>query len=140
VVPVSYRVGVAGVVRDPAGRVLLVWTARFGWELPGGGVEAREDLHAGLRREVREEGGCALDTIGHLISVSHDVRAQRFIFAFAATSSTPDPAPRPDEDDVRQAAWFTPPAALAAVTHPREHERLGDGLRPPGATIYRAWP
>ena len=49
-------VGVSGVVRDAAGRVLLVRTERVGWELPGGRVEAGEDLVDALRRECREGG------------------------------------------------------------------------------------
>jgi ADP-ribose pyrophosphatase YjhB (NUDIX family) len=47
-------VGVAGVVRDDTGRVLLVRTGRRGWEQPGGQVELGEDLKTALQREIRE--------------------------------------------------------------------------------------
>jgi 8-oxo-dGTP diphosphatase len=56
------RIGVYGICRDEAGRVLLVrqapHTANAGaWQLPGGGVDHGEDpLHA-LVREFREETG-----------------------------------------------------------------------------------
>jgi len=52
--------GVAGVVRDEAGRVLLV-RSRFGsgWGLPGGGVGRGEPPDAAVQRELREEVGLA---------------------------------------------------------------------------------
>lgn len=50
------------VVLDGDGRVLMLWRHRFvtgqwGWELPGGVVEAGEDPAAAARREVEEETG-----------------------------------------------------------------------------------
>ena len=52
------RVGVAGVLIDGQGRVLLAeHVARLGqpWGLPGGWLNAREGPEAGLARELREE-------------------------------------------------------------------------------------
>ena len=49
-------VSAAGVVvRD--GRVLLIRSARRGWEFPGGIVEQGEAILDGLKREIFEESG-----------------------------------------------------------------------------------
>jgi 8-oxo-dGTP diphosphatase len=50
------RMGSGILLRDPAGRVLLVEpTYKDHWELPGGAVEGDESPHAAAAREVREE-------------------------------------------------------------------------------------
>jgi ADP-ribose pyrophosphatase YjhB (NUDIX family) len=55
-------VSVAGVVVDEAGRALLVRRHDNGhWEPPGGILELNEDIEDGLRREVREETGLAVE-------------------------------------------------------------------------------
>jgi 8-oxo-dGTP pyrophosphatase MutT (NUDIX family) len=54
--PVAF--GVAGLVRDKEGRVLLVrQTYMTGWRLPGGGIGRGEPAETSLRRELREEVG-----------------------------------------------------------------------------------
>ena len=53
-----YTVGVAAVVIDPLGRVLLVEHAyhpRFPWGLPGGWIDDDEDPQAAILRELEEE-------------------------------------------------------------------------------------
>lgn len=51
-----FSVSVAGVVVDPAGRVLAIQRRDTGaWQIPGGQLEETESIQAGLRREVREE-------------------------------------------------------------------------------------
>jgi 8-oxo-dGTP diphosphatase len=54
--PTSIRPGVAAVLRDAEGRVLLHRRrVGGGWAPPSGGVEAGENLWAALHREIAEE-------------------------------------------------------------------------------------
>lgn len=54
--PVAF--GVAGMIMDPQGQVLLVrQTYMTGWRLPGGGISRGETPEAALRRELQEEVG-----------------------------------------------------------------------------------
>jgi 8-oxo-dGTP diphosphatase len=131
-------VGVCGVISDPGGsHILLIRTPTAGWELPGGRVEAGEDLHTALCREVREETGYALQTIGRLAGVYAHTRSDTLLLVFTATASSVN-APANDPD-VLEMAWFTPDRALQAITHPSEHDRLADALREPGQPAYRVY-
>lgn len=59
-----HSVSVAGVVVDDSGRALLVQrrdNAR--WEPPGGVLERNETIISGLRREIHEETGLAVEPI-----------------------------------------------------------------------------
>jgi TDG/mug DNA glycosylase family protein len=54
------RDAVRALVRDPAGRILLVrfeFTGKTVWALPGGGLERGESDEAAIGRELREEAG-----------------------------------------------------------------------------------
>ncbi|WP_030667638.1 NUDIX domain-containing protein [Streptomyces sp. NRRL B-1347] len=62
--------GAAAVIRDPAGRVLLVEpNYREKWTLPGGGVESAdgETPRQGARRETAEEVGLDVEVGGLLV-------------------------------------------------------------------------
>jgi ADP-ribose pyrophosphatase YjhB (NUDIX family) len=130
-------VGVAAVVTNAAGEVLLIRTARHGWELPGGGVESGEDLLGALHRELREEAGCAVE-VGPLVGVYAHVSRDLLIVTFRGSSTTAEPTPEAG-DDALEAAWFAPPEALRRVTHVREHEKLVDALAEHPGVVYRAY-
>lgn len=70
--PGAPRIGVAGVVFDEAGRVLLVERgkppAQGQWTVPGGSLERGEPLAEGVRREIAEETGLVVE-VGPLVAV-----------------------------------------------------------------------
>jgi len=62
--PCVRSVSVAGVVRRADGRVLCIRRRDDGsWQIPGGVLEDREHIPDGLRREVAEETGLAVEPV-----------------------------------------------------------------------------
>jgi 8-oxo-dGTP diphosphatase len=109
-------VGAATVVRDPAGRVLLVERARgqFAagkWCFPCGFVEWGEDVRDAAARETREEAGIDV-AIGEPVQIAsnfHDPAKLTVGVWFAATPR--DPAATPVAgDDAAAVGWFDPAA------------------------------
>jgi ADP-ribose pyrophosphatase YjhB (NUDIX family) len=129
-------IGVSAVVRDGAGRILLIKTAKTGWELPGGRVEQGEDFLTALTREVREETGCAID-VGRLTGVTSHMEVPHItIFTFLCRHIAGAPYPG---DDSLDAGWFAVDTAVDFVTHPVEQVRLTDALGDGQGVIYRAY-
>ncbi len=109
-----------------AGQVALVefFTPEAGvhYDLPSGGLDPGESLHDGLRRECREEIGCAV-TVGHLLMVAehfppwghwapHDgVHTIDFVFECTLVEGQePHMSATPDEDQT--GAQWMPISAL----------------------------
>jgi ADP-ribose pyrophosphatase YjhB (NUDIX family) len=82
----KFMIGTTGLVRDDAGRVLLVrhrfWPPGRQVGLPGGYALAGERLEDALAREVREEVGLGVE-VAHVVQVSSGFRL-RVEVAFAA--------------------------------------------------------
>jgi len=80
------RVAAGALIRDAAGRVLLVKpTYKDGWDIPGGYVEPGESPRQACIREVREELGIS-PPIGRLLVVDwapSDAESDKILFVFA---------------------------------------------------------
>lgn len=104
------------IIRDVAGRVLLIWRRNEpqGWALPGGFVDYGESLEAAARREAREETGLALEELRQFRAYSdptRDPRQHNISMVFTA-SGQGAPAAGDDAGEVR---WFpldAPPSPL----------------------------
>ena len=83
------KVGVGVIVVDDSGRILLEKRSDNGmWGLPGGGMEPGESIYETALREVKEETGLEIETIG-LVGVYSEPWEGRIVTY-------------PDNGDVRQ--------------------------------------
>ncbi len=129
-------VGVSGVVFNAEGHILLIRTAKAGWELPGGRVERGEDLLAALAREVQEETHCQVE-VGRLTGVISKVAAPGVtMLTFRCRHTGGEPCPG---DDSLEAGWLAPDSAVRLVSHPMEQVRLQDALGEDQAVSYRVY-
>jgi ADP-ribose pyrophosphatase YjhB (NUDIX family) len=117
-------VGVAAVIQDAAGRVLLVQRieGQFGaglWCLPCGYLEWGEDVREAAAREALEEAGLAVE-IGDVVQVAvnrHVPEQPTVGIWFSARLLDPDAEPCAGDDAVA-VGWFDPatPPPLAFPT------------------------
>lgn len=127
-------VGVAVLVRDVGGRVLLVrrgpGATRPGrWCIPCGYVDYGEEARAAAQREMREETGLEVE-VGSPIFVAsnfHDPAKLTVGIWFAGTVVGGEPSAGDDADDV---GWFDPDELpeLAFETDAELFSRLRSGL------------
>jgi 8-oxo-dGTP diphosphatase len=112
----SMGVGVAAVVRNDAGRVLLIQRAegQFGaglWCLPCGYVEWGEDVREAATRETLEEAGVTVE-LGDVVQVAvnrHVPDRPTVGIWFSARLLDPRAEPRAGDDAVA-VGWFDPSA------------------------------
>lgn len=105
----KFMVGVAGVVFDESGRVLLL-RHRFwpegSWGLPGGYARRREVLTDALARELGEETGYRIDEVKVLEVVSGYRLRMEVVF----TASLAGGSFERDDREVLEARFFDPDA------------------------------
>ena len=103
----SYSVGAMCVIERDEGDVLLVRQSyRDGWAAPGGLLHRGEEPDVGARREVKEEVGVDVDTLGEPLVII-DVKARRIDVVFRCRLRPPVPdAVQPDAVEIIEARWF----------------------------------
>ncbi|MEV5985965.1 NUDIX hydrolase [Streptomyces sp. NPDC052051] len=120
------RVAADVLLRDPAGRVLLVNpTYKPGWDLPGGMAEANESPEDAVRRELLEELGQQITVRGLLVVdwvAPHGPWDDQLAFIFDGGTVAGDQIDRltPQDGELAEAAFLTTDVA---------HARLGDRMR-----------
>jgi len=129
---------VQAAVLGPDGILLSLRSDLWGWELPGGNMQADELPEAALRREVREETGLDVELEAHVGDYvrsgfrPHRARVYRCRVsggALAPSEETPRVAWFPT-DALPDAlfAWYRAPIEDALARHPQpveRHEHLG---------------
>lgn len=103
------HVAIAAVL-DDQDRVLMLWRYRFvprqwGWELPGGIVDAGEDAHTTALREVEEETGWRPEALEHIVTYQPMVGmvdSPHEIFVGRGAKHVDDPT---DVEEAGRVAW-----------------------------------
>lgn len=130
----AMTLGVRGLVIDEQGRICLVRHSYIeGWHLPGGGVEAGEDVTHALARELAEEAGVAVSEPPRLAGLFRN-RGFRgdHVALFHVTRWTPC-APRND-GEITDIVWVSPEELPEAAT-PATRRRIAEFVRGAPAAI-----
>ncbi|MFC8699623.1 MULTISPECIES: NUDIX hydrolase [Streptomyces] len=113
------RVAADVLLRDPAGRVLLVNpTYKPGWDLPGGMAEANEPPEEAVRRELREELGQDVALRGLLVVdwiAPHGPWDDQIAFIFDGGTLDGSQVLRPHDQELSEARFVPLDKALELV-------------------------
>ena len=117
---------VSVLVRDQAGRLLLIKHPHRGWELPQGHVEHGESLPEAACREVFEESGYEIE-IEKLLALFSKTAPDpsAVIFAFSARLCGGEATTSAESLEI---GWFDDTTALELPEHPVNRERLAQLL------------
>ncbi|HET7355508.1 MAG TPA: NUDIX domain-containing protein [Nocardioidaceae bacterium] len=116
---------VGGIVKDEAGRLLLVRRghepSKGLWSVPGGRVEAGESDVAAVRREVLEETALPV-VVGDLAGTVERAAPADALFVIRDYLCSPAPDSAPDQvvagDDADDVGWFTAAQITALACTP----------------------
>jgi len=118
----GFTVGAVCFIERSDGAILLVRLSyRDRWGAPGGLLKRGEAPEDAVRREVREETGLEVVTVGEpAVVVASEPRRVDVIFrARPAPGQDPDAA-APQSPEIVEVAWF-PPHALPELQHETSH-------------------
>ena len=126
-------VGIAALARTPDGRIVLIRRSDSGkWAMPGGTLEWGETLRTALDRELREETGTRLVSMGDVVGVySRPDRDPRFHAVTLIVEATVAPPSHPPDNpleilEVRAFAEGDLPSVLShGMTEMLNNARLG---------------
>jgi 8-oxo-dGTP diphosphatase len=139
--------GAASVIVDASGAILLVHHdyGERNWEIPGGGLEARESAEDAARREAREETGAVLE-IERLTGVYWEPDwgvggGHHFVFRARLAVGSPAPVVT-DRAEISELGWFARdamPRPISDFTVKRIDDARAD--RPATVTLVppRTW-
>jgi 8-oxo-dGTP pyrophosphatase MutT (NUDIX family) len=117
--------------QTPSGReILLVHRRRYGdWSLPKGKPNPGESLEDAARREVREETGYETALEGNAGEIRYEVKGVPKVVTFwhmRVTGAGREPIADPEE--IQEAVWMAPEAALERLSYPAERDLLARAL------------
>ncbi len=129
----------AAVIRDSAGRVLLVRHSygELNWEVPGGAGELGESAAEAAVREVREETGLQV-TAERLSGVYFERATLCHHFVFVCRASTAGEA-RPSSPEITDVRWY-PRDALPRPICDFTIRRIDDALAGAAASLQEIAP
>jgi ADP-ribose pyrophosphatase YjhB (NUDIX family) len=116
--------GVRAIVRDAAGRVLLVrHTYVPGWYLPGGAVDPGESVGDALERELLEEANIRIIGAPRLLAIYFNPRGGSDHVALFEVTQFEQTSPKLADHEIVEACFF-PLEALPEATTPSTRARL----------------
>jgi 8-oxo-dGTP diphosphatase len=122
----KFMAGITGVVRDDAGRVLLLrhrmWPEGRQWGLPTGYARAGEDFGQTVVREVREETGLEVKP-GRLVQLTSGYKLRIEVTYEARLVGGGEPTI--DSFEILEARWFSPDELPEGMQESHRHLILG---------------
>lgn len=132
--PVGWRISAYAIVKDSAGRFLMVQSGDGLWQFPGGGTEQNETVHQALVREVQEETGYTVVAKSQPFHMNeqqfHHRREETFyhsiqlFFRADLTSDTLDESVIAKGDRDRKRSWIDLTTLKNEHLHPTVHELI----------------